>query len=525
MTCGKGVRRREVQCKIFLEISRTIAKLPDAQCPGPKPEETETCIMEPCTMPNQIIDTVRDGYMDGMYPDTYRSHSSSYESSGSSRVSSGSAKSYSWKEQGYTPCSASCLGGVQELIVNCVRDDNHKITSHYMCPPETKPAPIVRNCNEHACPPRWNYSDFQPCTKSCGFGIQTREVSCIHEVSQGGGGNTVVIPNHMCPQPPPPDRQYCNVLDCPVKWHTSEWSKCSKSCGGGIKERKVECKQVMAQNHVVDRPESMCPTSKAQERRPCNTKSCVLESDKPEIVVSNSSFIQHDIKRKRITVKIGGSATVFYGTMIKIKCHVKRYNRTKIQWAKDHNYLSKSKKYKISKKGALRIQNLAYSDSGIYTCMAGKSTADLSLTVKPKPGEFPSSEEIERHNQNRLDRNRMGDTSEALGRSNDGYHRPFVIGDDHSHEQRPGEGPQPLPKAQTGRNRNSFRPTMPPILSHGDGGGTTEKGSRGNKGNKNKHDTHTPQHSSTTLEIDHDQVRIFSTILIVTSRIKALFNH
>lgn len=43
----------------------------------------------------------------------------------------------------------------------------------------------------------------------------------------------------MCPQPPPPDRQYCNVLDCPVRWHSGEWSKCSKTCGGGVKQRDV----------------------------------------------------------------------------------------------------------------------------------------------------------------------------------------------------------------------------------------------------------------------------------------------
>ena len=58
----------------------------------------------------------------------------------------------------------------------------------------------------------------------CGLGIQTREVSCIHEVTRGTG-NTVQVPNHMCPQPPPADRQYCNVWDCPVDWNVGEWSK------------------------------------------------------------------------------------------------------------------------------------------------------------------------------------------------------------------------------------------------------------------------------------------------------------
>lgn len=436
------------------------------------------------------IDTVRDGYLDGQYPDPYRSPG--YEST--IKVAPGvPGKTYSWKEQGYTHCSASCLGGVQELIVNCVRDDTQRVTSPYMCSPDTKPEILVRTCNDHACPPRWNYSDFQPCTKSCGIGIQTREVNCIHEVTQGGG-NTVVIPNHMCPQPPPPDRQYCNVLDCPVKWHTTEWSKCSKSCGGGVKERKVECKQVMAQNHVVDRPPTMCPSNRPQDRKPCNTKSCVLETDRPQIMVSNSSFIQHNPKNKKVTVKIGGSATVFYGATIKIKCHVKRYNRTKIQWVKDHNYLTKSKKFKISKKGALRIQNLTYRDSGMYTCIAGRSSADLNLTVKPKPGEFPTSEEIERQkNENsRVDKNKL-DASDVMGSRYDDHHRPVFLGEDQSHEQKPGEGPQPLPKKQTGRSR-SFNPTMPPIMSRAD------EDINMNRLNE------LPPHSSTTLVSDQEQV-------------------
>ena len=53
------------------------------------------------------------------------------------------------------------------------------------------------------------------------------QVQCIHEVTRGGE-NTMVVPNNMCPQPPPSERQYCNVLDCPVRWETGEWSKCSK---------------------------------------------------------------------------------------------------------------------------------------------------------------------------------------------------------------------------------------------------------------------------------------------------------
>ncbi|KAJ3649041.1 hypothetical protein Zmor_020803 [Zophobas morio] len=435
VTCGEGVRKRQVHCKIFLEFSRTIAKLPDKQCSGPKPMETEKCYMEPCSAERIGVD-IKD--------DPYRSDI---------KVAGGApGKSYSWKEQGYTHCSATCLGGVQELIVNCVRDDTQKVTSPFLCPMELKPEILMRTCNDHPCPPRWNYSDFSPCSQSCGLGIQTREVNCIHEVTQGGG-NTVIVPNNMCPQPPPPDRQYCNVLDCPVRWKMSEWSRCNKPCGGGEKSRKVECKQVMAQNHTVDRSPELCPSPKPQDRKPCNTKSCIVESDKPQIDISNSSFIQNDFKKKKITLKVGGTATVFAGTTIKIKCPVKRFNRTKIQWVKDKQFLPKSKKFKTSKKGALRVQNLTFRDSGRYTCIAGRSSAGIQLSVRPKPGEFLTSEEIQKQG-NKPDRVDL--ISDVYVNRDDTS--PIFGSDDHSHEQRP----DVVRKKPTPRTR-LFTPTLPSL--------------------------------------------------------------
>lgn len=207
----------------------------------------------------------------------------------------------------------------------------------------------------------------------------------------------MTVPNNMCPQPPPPDRQYCNVLDCPVRWEVSEWSKCSKSCGSGIKDRRVECKQIMAQEHKVERPVAMCPSVKPPDKKPCNTKPCAPEEQRPPIALSNTTYIQHDPKKNKVTLKIGGAATVFFGTQIKIKCPVKRYNRTKIRWSKDQEFLGKTKKFKVSKKGALRILEVSFRDSGVYTCHAGLSKADLKLTVKGKPGELTASEDYERH--------------------------------------------------------------------------------------------------------------------------------
>ncbi|XP_035916166.1 protein madd-4 isoform X2 [Anopheles stephensi] len=385
VTCGEGIRRKPFRCKIFLEFSKRVAVLNDSLCHAYKPlDEVERCVMEPCSYSHNYEDTyLKDGNRQSL--ENIKVHVSV------------PGKTYSWREEGYTSCSASCLGGVEELIINCVRDDTGKIVSPFLCSPETKPEARIRTCNDIPCPPRWNYSEFTPCSKSCGFGIQTREVTCIHEVTRGGE-NTMIVPNSMCTTKPQPDRQYCNIIDCPVRWEVSEWSKCSKSCGGGFKERRVECKQIMAQEHKVERPASMCPSSKPPDKKPCNTKACAPEDQRPPIAGTNSTFIQHDPKKNKITLKIGGAATVFYGTQVKIKCPVKRFNRTKIRWTKDQQPLLKTKKIKMSKKGALRILDVTFREAGIYTCHAGLSHADLKLAVKAKPGgENQANEDHDRH--------------------------------------------------------------------------------------------------------------------------------
>lgn len=112
--------------------------------------------------------------------------------------------------------------GVQESLVLCVREEDSKIVSPYLCARNDQPEVLTQTCNDQPCPPRWNVSDFQPCSQSCGIGLQMREVNCIHEVTEG---NTAIVPNNMCPQPSPTDRKQCNMIDCPTEWRTSEWSK------------------------------------------------------------------------------------------------------------------------------------------------------------------------------------------------------------------------------------------------------------------------------------------------------------
>lgn len=81
----------------------------------------------------------------------------------------------------------------------------------------------------------------------------------------------------------------------------------------------------MAKDHTVERRDELCPSIKPVNQKPCNTKPCAPEDQRPSIAASNTTYIQHDPKKTKVTLKIGGAATVFLGTQIKIKCPVKRY--------------------------------------------------------------------------------------------------------------------------------------------------------------------------------------------------------
>ncbi|CAG7816432.1 unnamed protein product, partial [Allacma fusca] len=184
-TCGEGVRRRKVVCKIFLEFSRTIASLPDKECPGPKPPEQESCFSQPCARPidreGDDLENLSDSHHAALADSDAVSLTSNYRKTISVGLPPGISHqdmTFSWKLIGYSPCSSSCLGGVQDAIIHCVRDYDQRIATPVLCEDRAQPdIATTKTCNDHACPPRWNVSDFGPCSKPCGSGVMTREAS------------------------------------------------------------------------------------------------------------------------------------------------------------------------------------------------------------------------------------------------------------------------------------------------------------------------------------------------------------
>ena len=124
-----------------------------------------------------------------------------------------------------------------------------------------------------------------------------------------------------------------------------KYAQCSSTCEGGFKVRKVTCQQVLALGQVLTKTSSQCnPTSRPAESKPCNfakicskdeqvptttpttTTSSVATPDLPKIQWTHQNFVQQS-QKKKVTLKVGGKATVFKGTQVKIRCPVKHYDK------------------------------------------------------------------------------------------------------------------------------------------------------------------------------------------------------
>lgn len=58
----------------------------------------------------------------------------------------------------------------------------------------------------------------------------------------------------------------------------------------------------MAQEHKVERPPSLCPPNKPPDKKPCNTKPCASENQRPVIAINNSTYIQHDDTKNKVSI-------------------------------------------------------------------------------------------------------------------------------------------------------------------------------------------------------------------------------
>ncbi|KAK7489279.1 hypothetical protein BaRGS_00019531 [Batillaria attramentaria] len=350
VTCGGGIRSREVTCKVHHTFSTQERILSDEQCFGQRPHSEEKCDRGPCR---------------GDLPSEQRNEIT------------GPGVSFRWHQGNFSACSRSCRGGVQETRLSCVQESDQREVSPALCSRLKKPAVVVRKCNNVPCPPRWELSQYGPCSKDCGGGVRLRTVQCVQEEPDG---TLTRLDNFRCPDPTPETEMPCNVIYCPSQWATDSWTECSETCGIGTQTRRAYCVKEPVAGHRVTVSNTECMGPRPVTSRSCSIRDCPEDTSAPPFIKSeNYTFIQ--LRRaKKVKLNVGGKVMLLPGQSVTIRCPVKNYHRRLIFWSKNFKLIPMLGRVRASFNGNLKIRKAnPVADTGTYTCMAGPQSADVTI--------------------------------------------------------------------------------------------------------------------------------------------------
>ncbi|XP_065916641.1 papilin-like isoform X2 [Dysidea avara] len=155
------------------------------------------------------------------------------------------ANFYEWAVgESFTPCSQTCGRGIQTQEIYCRTYNTHERVPDFECTNNDLSKnglfPATQFCDQPACPSEWTHSDWTHCSKSCGGGDRMRDVSCIQVIRDGV--QPIQTPGKCDSETKPASLHECNKHPCHNHWHTGDWSMCSVDCGEGIQGRNVTCR-------------------------------------------------------------------------------------------------------------------------------------------------------------------------------------------------------------------------------------------------------------------------------------------
>ncbi|XP_068458877.1 A disintegrin and metalloproteinase with thrombospondin motifs 20 [Clinocottus analis] len=230
VTCGKGMRHRQVSCSMGAREEKLSEHLCDQSS---KPPAVGSCELPDCA---------------------------------------------SWQVGVWGACAVTCGHGYQMRAVRCVSGGYGDTVDDRECNAAARPRD-TQDCETQACPwapvqstPRpdnsaqlltqWRYGSWTACSVTCGKGKRARYVSCRD--AQGG----VADESHCTHLPRPPESSAC-FSPC-GQWRAGEWSPCSVTCGIGRTTRQVVCSNY---HQPVD--QSFCdPDEKPSTEQECTAAPC-----------------------------------------------------------------------------------------------------------------------------------------------------------------------------------------------------------------------------------------------------------
>ena len=140
-----------------------------------------------------------------------------------------------WSE--FTPCSKTCGPGLHSRYRTCT--DPRPTHGGKNCSKQ-EPTSEMTSCIDRKCPINGGYSqwsEFSACSQTCGGGYSTRIRTCTQPEPKYDGKNCSGLGSAR-------EIRVCNLNPCPVHGNYSAWgnfSDCTKSCENGTKYRYRSC--------------------------------------------------------------------------------------------------------------------------------------------------------------------------------------------------------------------------------------------------------------------------------------------
>ncbi|XP_028678986.1 A disintegrin and metalloproteinase with thrombospondin motifs 17 [Erpetoichthys calabaricus] len=179
-----------------------------------------------------------------------------------------------WLTAEWGPCSITCGKGIQYRETSCtyqLQNGTYIAARDAYCV-EPRPA-MMQSCEGQDCLSVWKASEWSKCSADCGKGTHRRMVTCSN--SQG----------NCDPASKPREEEECEELSSCYEWKTGEWLKCSSTCGKGLQSRVVQCMHRVTGRHGNECPTVTKPPAYRQcHQEICNEKANANTITSPRLV-------------------------------------------------------------------------------------------------------------------------------------------------------------------------------------------------------------------------------------------------
>ncbi|EDO30665.1 predicted protein, partial [Nematostella vectensis] len=187
---------------------------------------------------------------------------------------------YRWELAGYSECSHPCAGGLKSAFYQCIRSIDNVRVQDSLCTEIVAKPDRRKVCNIQPCPARWVPGEWKKCGKTCGSGIQLRNLYCRQKMDVDGRQVDRKVEINNCPQwSRLKVTRPCQLPPCPPpnEWKTGPWRQCSANCGQGKQTRIVFCTNEVRNVHQQVPIYNCRHSPQPESERNCTIKECAPE--------------------------------------------------------------------------------------------------------------------------------------------------------------------------------------------------------------------------------------------------------